>query len=143
FNSFATILFAPALELMIGKFKFILFYLATGIIGNVGTYIINPSSEVAHLGASGAIYGLFGIFIFMVYLRKRLIDPVTAHMITLTFVVKLYIILIQANIIIAAFIIGFIGGIALEQIYLAKAELYTIAMLKQRARHNDDSEKSF
>src|SRR5699024_3140204 len=40
FNSFANILFAPAIELLIGKFKFILFYLATGIIGNVGTYII-------------------------------------------------------------------------------------------------------
>src|SRR5699024_12862191 len=88
FNSFATILFAPALELMIGKFKFILFYLATGSIGNVGTYIINPSSEVANLGASGAIYGLIGIFIFMVYLRKRLIDTRSARMFTDIYVVE-------------------------------------------------------
>ena len=143
FNSFATILFAPALELMIGKFKFILFYLATGIIGNVGTYIINPSSEVAHLGASGAIYGLFGIFIFMVYLRKRLIDPGSAQMITVIFVIGLALSFIQTNINIAAHIFGFIGGFALAPIFLAKAEPYSIAMVKQRSRHNDDSETSF
>src|SRR5699024_11364209 len=63
FNSFATILFASALELMIGKFKFILFYLPKEIIGNVGTYIINQSSEVANLEASDDIYGLCVIFI--------------------------------------------------------------------------------
>src|SRR5699024_11405786 len=81
FNSFATILFAPALELMIGKFKFILFYLATGIIGNVGTYIIKPSSEIPHLGASVAIYRLFGIFIFMFYFRTRIIELYSDQMI--------------------------------------------------------------
>src|SRR5699024_12117184 len=95
-------------------------YLATGIIGNVGTYIINPSSEVAHLGASGAIYGLFGIFIFMVYLRKRLIDPGSAQMITVIFVVGLALSFIHTNINIAAHIFGFIGGFALAPIFFRK-----------------------
>src|SRR5699024_8168422 len=87
FNSFATILFAPALELMIGKIKFNLFYLAIGIIGNVVTYIIISITEIPHECSSGAIYVLFGIFSFMVYLRKRLIDTGSAQMITVIFVI--------------------------------------------------------
>src|SRR5699024_410685 len=110
FNSFPTILFATALTLIIGKFKFILFYLATGFIGTVVTYLIHPSSKIPHLGALGAIYGFFGIFIFMVYLRKRLIDPGSAQMITVILVIGLALSFIQTNINIAAHIFGFIGG---------------------------------
>src|SRR5699024_1684198 len=87
FNSFSLILFAPALEQMLWKFRFILFYFLTGIIGNIGTYIMDPLSNVPHLGASGAIYGVFGIYIFMVFFRKRLIDQGNAQIITIIFTI--------------------------------------------------------
>src|SRR5699024_5309993 len=86
---------------------------------------------------------LFGIFIFMVYLRKRLIDPGSAQMITVIFVIGLALSFIQTNINIAAHIFGFIGGFALAPLFLAKAEPYSIAMVKQRFRRNNDNETSF
>src|SRR5699024_1535097 len=66
-----------------------------------------------------------------------------SHMITIIFVVGLALSFIQTNINIAAHIIGFIGGFALAPLFLAKAEPYSIAMVKQRSRRNNDNETSF
>src|SRR5690625_7985599 len=80
FYSFSLVLFGPALEQMLGKFKFILVYLFTGIVGNVFTYIIGAND--LHLGASGALYGLLGLFVYMSFFRNDLIDPVSKQIVT-------------------------------------------------------------
>lgn len=56
FNSMSIFLFAPALERMLGKARFLLVYAGSGIIGNIGTYVTEPLDYV-HVGASGAISG--------------------------------------------------------------------------------------
>lgn len=80
FNSMSIFLFAPALERMLGKARFLLVYAGSGIIGNIGTYVTEPLDYV-HVGASGAIFGLFGVYLFMVLFRNELIGQEHSKMI--------------------------------------------------------------
>lgn len=143
FNSFALVLFAPALEQMLGRVRFILFYFLTGIIGNVGTFIINPVSIIPHLGASGAIYGLFGIYMFMVYFRKHLIDKANSQIVTIVFVIGLVMTFIQPNINIAAHIFGFVGGFAFASLFLTRVQRFSMTRNYTRYADRDDEDIHF
>jgi rhomboid protease GluP len=57
FNSFALYQIGPIVEETYGSQKFIFFYLATGIVGNIGSYVF----AIQGAGASGAIFGLIGL----------------------------------------------------------------------------------
>jgi membrane associated rhomboid family serine protease len=70
FNMWALILVGPALERMLGPLRFVAVYLLSALGGSVLLYLIAPVTESA-LGASGAIFGLFGAW-FVVSRRLRL-----------------------------------------------------------------------
>src|SRR6266571_276855 len=70
FNMWALILVGPALERLLGHLRFIAVYLVSALGGSVMFYLIGPSNVEA-LGASGAIFGLFGAW-FVVARRLRL-----------------------------------------------------------------------
>jgi membrane associated rhomboid family serine protease len=70
FNMWALILVGPALERLLGHLRFLSLYLISALGGSVLFYLLAPASEVA-LGASGAIFGLFGAY-FVVSRRLRL-----------------------------------------------------------------------
>lgn len=140
FNSFALVLFGPALERMIGKVRFITFYLATGIIGNIATYLIDMTSFTPHLGASGAIYGLFGIYMFMTFFRRHLIDQQSAQIIRIIFIIGLVMTFIRPNINIAAHLFGFLGGMMIAPIVLRKARPFFKPTYRGRV---DDGEIGF
>jgi membrane associated rhomboid family serine protease len=70
FNMWALIFVGPSLERMLGGLRFLVVYLLSAVGGSVLFYLIAPSNELA-LGASGAIFGLFGAW-FVVARRLRL-----------------------------------------------------------------------
>jgi membrane associated rhomboid family serine protease len=69
FNMWALILVGPALERLLGHGRYLTVYLVSALGGSVALYVLVPY-ELA-LGASGAIFGLFGAW-FVVARRLRL-----------------------------------------------------------------------
>lgn len=137
FNSFSLYLFGPALEQMLGKIKFIVSYLLMGIIPNIFSFYLEDAT-FRQLGASGAIYGLFGIYIYMVMFRKELIDRGSSQIISTILIIGLVMTFVMPNINILAHIFGFISGLALAPIVLYKAKPYTMYIEVRRRVHHDE-----
>jgi membrane associated rhomboid family serine protease len=70
FNMWALLIVGPALERMLGSARYLAVYLLSAIGGAVLLYYLAPPGELA-LGASGAVFGLFGAW-FVVSRRLRL-----------------------------------------------------------------------
>ena len=60
FNMYALYLVGPIVEQLYGSRLFVLFYLLCAAAGSVGSYVMTQADAV---GASGAIFGLFGILL--------------------------------------------------------------------------------
>lgn len=125
FNSFSLFLFGPALEQMLGKFKFIFVYLFTGIAGNFFTFLVDTNSTTFHLGASGALYGLLGLLVYMSFFQKELIDPISRQIVTTITIVGVIMTFIQPGINIEAHIFGLIAGLALGPVILNNVTPYS------------------
>jgi len=70
FNMWALVFVGPALEGLLGRMRFLAVYLLSAVGGAVMYYFLAPQNAPA-VGASGAIFGLFGAW-FVVARRLRL-----------------------------------------------------------------------
>lgn len=75
-NCFAILVFAPPLERLMGHFKYILLYVLSGVIGNIISLAVYQRSADYHIavGASGAVYGIYGAFLFIALFQRHLMD---------------------------------------------------------------------
>lgn len=119
FNSLSLILFGPGLERMLGKGKFILIYLLGGILANVATLMLAPL-HYSHLGASGAIFALFGIYFYMVFFRPDLLNTANSQIILTILVISLVMTFFTSNVNIYAHLFGFLAGTILAPLILGK-----------------------
>jgi membrane associated rhomboid family serine protease len=71
-NMWALWIFGDNVEDRMGPFRFLGFYLLTGLIAGVTHYLTNAASTVPTVGASGAIAGVLGAY-FVMYPRARII----------------------------------------------------------------------
>lgn len=69
-NCLSLFVLGMLLEPQLGKWRFFSLFLLTGISGNIATYLLMPMS-FQHAGASGAIFGLLGIQIYVFYLQRH------------------------------------------------------------------------
>jgi membrane associated rhomboid family serine protease len=69
FNMWALVVLGSFFERIVGWKKFLVIYLIAGLAGNVAGFLLSPSLQLM-VGASTAIYGIFGAF-FMYAYRHR------------------------------------------------------------------------
>lgn len=124
FNSFSLVLFGPALERILGKGRFITLYLLTGILANIATFVLKPLTYV-HVGSSGAIFGLFGIYLAIVFLRKDLMSRENSQIILTMAIIGVIMTFLQPNINVTAHIFGLISGFILGSFQLGKGKELT------------------
>lgn len=76
FNSFALLVFVPPLERIMGSWKFGLLYLLSGILGNVIAlaYYGRMEGYETLVGASGAIYGAYGAYLYIALFQRHVMD---------------------------------------------------------------------
>jgi len=65
-------IFGDNVEDYLGHFPYLLFYLVSGLAADVSHILLNPSSIVPSVGASGAIAGIMGGY-FILYPRARVL----------------------------------------------------------------------
>ncbi|AIQ68253.1 rhomboid family intramembrane serine protease [Paenibacillus graminis] len=78
FNCFALLVFAPPLERLMGWWRYALLYMAGGYIANYLSVIFSSRSVVdtatVSVGASGAIYAVYGAFLYIALLQRGMMD---------------------------------------------------------------------
>ncbi len=68
-NNYALWIIGQEIEQIYGSARFVVLYLVTGVVGSMGSYIFNPQATSA--GASGAIFGLFGVMATFAFKYRR------------------------------------------------------------------------
>lgn len=73
--------FGNNIEDTLGKFRFVVFYLLTGMIAGYAHVLLNADSSIPTVGASGAVAGLLGAYIVL-FPRARITTLVIFYFIT-------------------------------------------------------------
>lgn len=76
FNCFALLVFAPPLERLMGWWRYALLYLAGGFLANLLGVAVSSRGDlgIVSVGASGAIYAVYGAFLYIAVLQRALMD---------------------------------------------------------------------
>ncbi|HEY3315790.1 MAG TPA: rhomboid family intramembrane serine protease [Bacillota bacterium] len=68
FNSYALYGLGVGVEILFGRVRYLVIYLVSGVMSTVVSLIFSPSLSV---GASGAIFGLFGAYVYFAISNRR------------------------------------------------------------------------
>jgi len=80
FNMYALSILGINIELVFGKLKYIIIFMVSGLFGTLGSFIFTKALSV---GASGAIFGLFGSYLYLyisnprIFHKKQLLNLLT------------------------------------------------------------------
>lgn len=106
-NCYALYIIGPQLESFFGKWKFLIIYLGSAICGNLFSMLFTNGASV---GASGAIFGLFGSLLYFGYHYRIYLGGVLRSQLIPLIILNLLLGLFISGIDGAAHIGGLIGG---------------------------------
>lgn len=111
-NSFAILVFAPPLERLLGWWRYALVYLGSGLVGNLISMGVYQFSAVPHIsvGASGAVYGVYGAFLYIALLQRHLMDESSRKTLYSLLIVGVIYSVLVPKINLAAHLGGLVGG---------------------------------
>lgn len=107
FNMYALYIIGPEIERYYGTLKFLIIYLMSGIIGSLFSVVLTSSASI---GASGAIFGLFGSLLYFGFNYRATLDSYLKGQIIPLILINLLVGLIVPGIDVAAHVGGLIGG---------------------------------
>lgn len=108
FNSYALYVIGSQIESFLGKFKFLIIYLAGGLMGSL--FSITFNGNAASIGASGAIFGLMGALVYFGYHYRVYLGNVIKSQIIPLIVFNLVLGFVMSGVDNSAHIGGLIGG---------------------------------
>lgn len=73
FNTIALFMWGQRAEVLLGRIRYIVVYLLAGLAGSIVSYAFSPSLSI---GASGAIFGIFGAFLYFRSRHKEVFNKV-------------------------------------------------------------------
>lgn len=116
-NCLSLSLLGVYLEPRLGKLRFCSFFLFTGVCGNIATYFLMPLSFI-HTGASGAIFGLLEMQLYLFYLQKQRYEKqqLTIFVLLLLFLVSMT--FLENSVNIAAHLGGLLSGGILSPFFI-------------------------
>lgn len=121
-NMILLFLLGNKVETYIGHIKYLILYLLSGIAGNLLSlfYSYTIQDFVPSLGASGAVYGVVGIFLFILILNKGKVEDITIGRYVFVFAYSLYLGFRSTNVDNMAHIGGLLAGFLLGIILYRK-----------------------
>lgn len=113
FNCFALYVFAAPLERMLGHVRYGVYYVLCGVIGNLFSYWLHTKTYIG-AGASGAIYGVYGAYVFIALFRKDLLDEPSRKIIKMIVIIGfVHSLILITRVDLWAHLGGFVGGLLL------------------------------
>jgi membrane associated rhomboid family serine protease len=130
FNMYALYVFGPRLELQVGSMPFALLYFASAAGGGAASYLFGPSQvevmtqvgpvlvKYTSVGASGAIFGLFGAWMYVAFkLRSSPAGRAMFNQLGALLLINLALPLFIPNIDWRAHVGGLLAGIAIAALW--------------------------
>ncbi len=121
FNGYALYIFGPQIERLMGAKKYLLFFLLTGIGGNLVTFFfefISMEFTSVSAGASGSLFGLFGGFLYLIHRHSDIVTPGGRKQILSLLGINLLLTILVPNISTTAHLGGLVIGYLLSYIFI-------------------------